>query len=445
MRIPDSIVLRTSLLFALLTATVITTMGVVVRIAVDHHFKEMDAHQLTGKLELIREALSHIHDQSSDASAQDYLARALTGHADLQVVIQDPAGQPWFRFGNNDFQNPAQSHLSMHEKIPYRELEADTPQGYHIKLGLDISHHESFFAAFEQELLMIGACGLVTMALLGFFVTRRGLAPVEDMTGLVTGISGQKLDGRLTVSTLPIELRDLASAFNAMLDRLQDSLTRLSEFSSDIAHELRTPINNLMVQAQVSLSKSRQTEEYREVLYASLEEYERLANMIADMLFLAKADNGLITPTRALIDLGKEIHSLCEFYGVVAEEKFVQLMVQGNGVCQGDVLMLRRAIGNVLSNAIQYADTNTVISIGISSDAASTEISITNQGDTIQAEQLPRLFDRFYRTDASRKRNEEGAGLGLAITQSIIKAHGGHISIRSENSVTRFDIKIPTI
>jgi len=438
---PNSIVLRTALLFALLTASVISIMGVGVRIAVDHHFAEMDQQQIAGKLELIQEILVSAQSLADQDIARSELKRALIGHHDLLVRIDDPNGQLWYEAGHHRIPETQRNAPAWTENgVPYRGRSITAANGFHITVGIDISHHEQFLNAFEWELLMIGLCGLSTMALLGFVATQRGFSPVQTMTALVARSSAKQLGDRIAVQVLPMELRELASAFNAMLDRLQDSLTRLSDFSSDLAHELRTPINNLMVQTQVSLSKPREVADYHEVLYASLEEYERLARMISDMLFLAKADRGLVTPGVEPIKLHNVFEALCEFYEEVAAEKPVQFSITGKASIHGDKLMLQRAFGNLLENAIRHSHTNGTINIKIKTVNSATNIVIENTGDNITPEQLPRLFDRFYRADSSRQRNDEGAGLGLAITQSIITAHAGNISVCSDNGVTKFDI-----
>lgn len=444
LRPTHSIVLRTALLFALLTASVITVMGLVVRTAVDDHFADMDRSQMAGKLELLQQALAGMRSPDDTPRIQQELDRALVGHHDLLVRIDDTNDQLWFQAGHDQIPSDKRTALSWEvEGTPYRGMTAMTASGYRITVGIDIGHHQQFLHAFERELLMIGLCGLSAMAVLGFLVTRRGLAPVQDMTDLVARSTAQQLGNRLTISDMPVELQELATAFNDMLDRIGESLTRLSEFSSDLAHELRTPINNLMTQTQVSLSKPRNTEEYKETLYANLEEYERLARMIADMLFLAKADHGLIIPKRETVDIGKEIHALCDFYEVLADEKSIRLDVKGQAECSGDALMLRRAFGNLLANAIQHADPHTSIAIIIERCPGTIKISITNQGNTIPPEHLPRLFDRFYRADESRTRIDDGVGLGLAITQSIINAHGGVLTATSERATTRFLVEIP--
>jgi two-component system heavy metal sensor histidine kinase CusS len=316
---------------------------------------------------------------------------------------------------------------------------------YKVALALDIAHHLEFLSAFRRSLwLAVVACILLT-ALLGWIAARRGLVPVRDMARVAHGISASRLAHRLPLDAVPAELTQLASAFNDMLGRLEDSFRRLSDFSSDIAHELRTPINNLMMQTQVALSKARSAEEYSEVLYSNLEEYDRLARMIADMLFLAKADNGLIVPRIEAIDLADEVRQLFDFYEALAEELGVRPELAGAGYLRGDRLMLRRALANLLSNALHHTPRGGTILVRIEElqPTGKISLSVENPGETIPAAHLPRLFDRFYRADASRQRSQEGAGLGLAITKSIVEAHGGEIAVRSAEGITRFEAIFP--
>jgi two-component system heavy metal sensor histidine kinase CusS len=201
-------------------------------------------------------------------------------------------------------------------------------------------------------LVVIG--GTLATGLLGWFAARRGLAPLREMKQRATEVSAQRLDQRLPVDAVPVELAELAESLNDMLARLEESFKRLSDFSSDLAHELRTPVSNLMTQTQVALSKTRSSAEYREVLESNCEEFERLSRMISDMLFLAKSENGLIVPGQETFDLADEVTALFDFYGALAEENGVTLRLEGSGQVTGDRLMLRRAIGNLLSNALRY-------------------------------------------------------------------------------------------
>ena len=237
---------------------------------------------------------------------------------------------------------------------------------------------------------------------------------------------------------VPAELAALVGALNAMLARLEVSFRRLSDFSSDLAHEFRTPVSNLMMQAQVVLSRPRDAETYREVLASSVEEYERLSRMIADMLFLAKADEGRIVPSHERLELAPLLDDLLEFHRFLAEDKAVAIVRIGDGTIHGDALMIRRAIGNLLSNALRYVPAGGWIEATVRSDAGQVRIEIANSGEPIPAEHLTRLFDRFYRVDAARTGEGGHSGLGLAIVKSIVEAHGGRVTVSSMEGATRF-------
>lgn len=447
MKITNSIVVRTSLLYALLTATVVLLMGVIIRISVGNHFIVIDNQQMQGKLELIQHLLGESPTPQALPPILQQLNNALIGHHDLTVQIQDPSSALIFNTQTTQPSLTTNHTSNLHKTAPLdtvltRTLVTTTASGYRITVTLDISQHQKFLNAFEWYLMGIGTAGTFTMALLGWFVSNRGLRPVHEMAQLAANISAQQLSERLPITSLPVELHSLALSFNAMLDRLADSLQRLTEFSSDIAHELRTPINNLMTQTQVSLTKRREADAYREILYNNLEEYERLARMISDMLFLAKSDHGLVIPHPEFVNLRQEFCAVCDFFEALAADRHITFSILGDASIQGDKSMLRRAMGNLISNAIRYSYANTTIKIELHTFQTEVTVSVENTGDAIPDNQLPRLFERFYRTDSSRQHHHEGAGLGLAITQSIIKAHGGDITISSSKSNTQFLIRL---
>lgn len=453
-----SITFRLTLFFSTASTLVLLAIGYWVGVAVEIHFEEQDRHEFETKLTLIRHALSQAHAPEALPDAARRIEDALVGHHGLAVAVVGQDGKALFATPDAALLAPlldpgddaSRPLVWMWQGESYRGILTTAQSGVaeapplRIAIALDIAHHLEFLSAFRKSLwLAVVICILLT-ALLGWIAARRGLAPVRDMARVAHGISASRLEHRLPLDAVPAELTQLADAFNEMLGRLEDSFRRLSHFSSDLAHELRTPINNLMMQTQVALSKTRSAEEYSEVLYSNLEEYDRLARMIADMLFLAKADNGLIVPRIETIDLAEEVRQLFDFYEALTEEQGVRLELAGAGKLQGDRLMLRRALGNLLSNALHHTPRGGTIRVSIGSSAAGKLcMSVENPGKTIPPAHLPRLFDRFYRVDASRHRVHEGAGLGLAITKSIIKAHGGEITVRSAEGMTSFDASFP--
>ncbi|TXH96721.1 MAG: heavy metal sensor histidine kinase, partial [Pseudomonas sp.] len=245
-------------------------------------------------------------------------------------------------------------------------------------------------------------------------------------------------------ASVPSEMRPMLEAFNAMLARLEDAFARLSGFSADIAHELRTPLSNLITQTQVTLSQPRSSEVYFEALHDNLEELQQLSQMVNDMLFLTKAEHVLL-PTRCEpLQLGQELNLLAEYYTPLAEDRQVHLSVYGEATASADRGLLRRALSNLIDNALRFTPPGGELRLTASTRVGLCRLEVANQGATIAIEQCQRLFDRFYRADPARREgNAEHAGLGLAITRSIVRAHGGEIRCESADGWTRFILELP--
>ena len=455
-----SLTSRISLLFAVAAALVLLATGLILTQVVEAHFEEEDRYELSGKLELIRNLFNHASGQKQLDRLPQQLDDALVGHQGLAVVVTDATGNIWFATSGANFprallqrcvkqpQECRSGTLHLWEGgISYRGMAVAITSGdgmpYTVAVAQDIEHHEHFMDKFKTVLGVAIALAALATAALGWIVTRWGLSPLRQVADRVAGISAERLAERLPVNGLPAELRPLATAFNAMLARLDDSFRRLSEFSSNIAHELRTPISNLMTQTQVALSSARDKDEYKEVLYSSLEEYERMAQMVGDMLYLAQAENGLLNPGQEQVDLASETRDLFDYFEAWAEEHAVALTLSGAASVVGDRLMLRRALSNLLSNAIRHTRRGDGVHVSLSRHEDTVTLAVENPGPAIPAEHLHKLFDRFYRVDPSRQRNGDGTGLGLAICKSIVEAHGGTISVTSDDQRTRFEIKLP--
>lgn len=460
---PLSLTARISLLFAVAAAAVLLATGVFLARAVEAHFIEGDRHELDGKLELIRHLVARVDGPAALDHLPGQLDDALVGHHGLAVAVVDARGHIWFATSGADFPRRLLRAGDCASDAGLDCLEGGLRQwrqGGHdyrgrvalmragdgalhtVAVALDIGHHQRFMDEFHFALGLAMTLATLATAGLGWAATRRGLAPLRQITELAAGLSADHLGRRLPESGLPGELRTLVSAFNAMLARLDDSFRRLSEFSSDIAHELRTPISNLMTQTQVALGRARSAGEYREVLQSSAEEYERLARMIADMLFLARGDNRQIAPAREAVDLAALARDLIEFHGPVAEEAGLDLELRGAASVQGDRLMLRRALSNLLSNAIRHSPEGGRVRLELVERADAAVIGVENPG-RIPAEHLPRLFDRFFTGDPARRAGGEGAGLGLAIVRAIAQLHGGRVQVEAADGRVRFEITLP--
>lgn len=456
-----SITFRLTLLFAAASTTVLLLLGLLIGDLVEDHFEEQDMDLLTGKLELIQFALQKVSTAEDLAVLPRQLERSLVGHHGLTVEVLGPGGQMLYFTPGATF--PPAFLKTTTAQAPAHPTVWNTTEGHRIRgiaatvytgiehtspavvaIATNMALHEHFMASFRIALWSVVALAALATGLLGWGAARRGLAPLHAIRQGAAGVTAHRLDYRLASDAVPVELAELADTLNAMLARLEDSFRRLSDFSSDLAHELRTPVSNLLTQTQVTLSKDRTAEEYRDILASNAEEFERLSRTISDMLFLAKSDNDLIVPSREATQLEDEVNSLFEFYEAFAEEKGISLACSGQAVVSGDRLMLRRAINNLLSNAIRHTPQGGHVEVRIGDvEEDQVYVSVENTGETIPPAHLPRLFDRFYRADASRQRFSEGSGLGLAITRSILRAHGGRAEVFSQDGTTRFDLIIP--
>jgi len=455
-----SVTTRLTLLFASVSTAVLLLLGLLVGALVERHFEEMDSDLLDGKLELVRHAIAGAQDAGGWTALQTRLDAALVGHHGLSVAIWSAAGDAVYVTAGAEF--PAALRLA--PSVPggrpekwsaadgrlQRGVSARASTGVAsaaplvIAVSTDLSHHEHFMASFRVALWSVVVVAALVSGALGWLVARKGLAPLRAICREAAGITADRLDRRLAADTVPPELAEVAQTLNAMLARLEESFRRLSDFSSDLAHELRTPVSNLLTQTQVTLSRARPLPEYQEVLASNVEELERLSRTIADMLFLAKADSDLLIPNRERVDLAHEVASLCEFYEPLAEEKQLALRCSGAAFVTGDRLMLRRAIANLLANALHHAPRQGHVAVYVEEFAGMAQVGVDNDGEAIAAEHLPRLFDRFYRADPSRQQGAEGSGLGLAITRSIARTHGGEVSVCSDAQSTRFQLRLPS-
>ncbi len=447
----NAISFRIAIIFSLSTVIILLIMGLVIHQLVMHHFETQDRTQLEGKIQLLENLLEQ--NPTNTHELNTYLKDALVGHHDLIVQIERPTGQiifssapaviktqtlvkskqaPWI-----EWEIQKKIYRGLVYKKSFNNISIPSAQ---IIVGIDTSEHQHFLNDFRRQLLYIGVVGTICLMFLSWFAAWRGLRPVQKMAKVAEGISAQHLSERLEVDSTPTELKSLAIAFNDMLDRLETAVGKLSDFSSDLAHEIRTPINNLMTQTQVCLSRSRDISTYQEILFSNLEEFERLARMVSDMLFLAKAEHGLHKANLQQVNLVKEVSALFDFYDAIAAEKGMSLKQTGQGYVEGDPSMLRRALSNLLSNSIRYGKPNSVIKIQFQKNIDTTIFTIENESSPLTSEQLNRLFDRFYRTDASRQRVEEGTGLGLAITKSILDVHGATIQADYNNGRIIFKI-----
>lgn len=451
-----SLTRRLSLLFTVVAAAVVLGLGAMFLIVTERHFVELDRMTLQDKRHLIEEILKNA---KSIEDARWRLQEALNYHEDLQVLVKGFQGDTLFESPGSGFlkqqaktqevEKKGAFGVWRHADVKFHTLSFETSPAYSasalkVLIAADTKHHMQFLNGIRNSLALYMVAAIVICGFLSWLAARQGLAPLREMKSRAAVVTGQQLNERMPVDEVPIEMADLAQELNRMLDRLQADFQRLTDFSSDLAHELRTPISNLLTQTQVVLAAKRDAATYRDCLASNAEEFQRLARMVSDMLFLAKTEGGVSLPHKEQFSARNEALALLEFYEAVAEEKQIRLRVIGDGIINGDRLMFHRAVSNLLSNALRYTPETGEVTIHISTSASMTVVEVENMGQEIDPKVLPRLFDRFYRADPSRAHpDSDGSGLGLAITRAIVEAHGGRITAISSNGRTRFTMNFP--
>lgn len=317
-------------------------------------------------------------------------------------------------------------------------------ESYILVLSADRTDDENLLYKFLLTVLTAAPLALALVSLGALLIVKISLKPVNRIRDAAITISTKNMSGRIDPATLPAELLPLCDAFNKMLDRLDDGIRRLSQFSGDIAHEMRTPLATLLGRTQVTLSQPRTHAQLLDVLENNMEEVEQLSRLVTDMLFLAQAESAQAGLEREPVQLGEVTDTVIAYMQVLAEERYIRFAASGDARIIGDAGLVKRAVTNLASNAVRYGSADSTIGINISSVGEVVKLSVSNVGPVIAAEHHSRLFDRFYRIDSARSRDEGGSGLGLAIVKAIMKLHGGSVEIiNEENQITCFSLTFP--
>lgn len=454
-RRPTSLAVRVTLLVGLVTTTMFLIAAWGIERSIERHFAQMDLAQLKAGWQSVTVALARMDPATSRPTQERKLADATAGNHDIYFLVRDAQGLPLYETTPPELSAlirdvSAADHLTLNALNVWK-TPRHTYRGLIVRNGRDtvavatvIDFHLQYLLQLQDALWAGTLLACLISVIVARLAVQQGHAPLRRISAQMRDMTTERLDVRLDPQQVPVELSDLVIAFNAMLMRIEQTFQRLRNVSADIAHELRTPVTNLTTHTQVALSKARDVDAYREVLYSNLEEFERMGTMISDMLFLAQAEQGLLRQASADVNVASEVQELFEYFEAWAEDRTVGLQLQGSaGAIRGDRPMLRRALSNLISNAIRYTPSGQSVTVSVSQSGSRVTIEVCNPGPEIKAEHLPHLFDRFYRVDPSRQRRGEGAGLGLAIVKSIVESHGGSVSVTSKNSRTCFVMHMP--
>lgn len=482
---PRSLSLRLALMFALVSVLLLGALGLYLYHALEREIAWRDDQALAGRVERMG-ALIGDSDSIAALRQRPQLYANMLGNQDSLLWVLDGAGQPLIEVNPTRLPVPvlapargvqlqdsagAGGRDASGARLAWQQVQHEG-QPLTLVAGRLLAERAQMLAAYRFKLwLALGAGALLAFGL-GWAVGLRGLRPVRTLAARAEAIDVQHLHLRLPgVEQQQVqELAQLGDALNQMLARLEDGFGRLSRFSEDLAHEMRTPLNNLMGQTELALGRPRSSDDYQALLASNLEEYQRLARMIDNMLFLARAEQPDAAVQRQAIDLHTLVAQLCDYFEGMAEERGTTLVNAAHGTLHADPQLLRRALANLVANALRYGAAGSPVQIGCALESsagsdqgsqtdktgktgqtrpkgnggAAVEISVSNQGAAIAPEHLPRLFDRFYRCDPARAEPGDSGGLGLAIVRSIVQLHGGAVRVSSDAaSGTRFTLVFP--
>ncbi|MGE5214800.1 MAG: heavy metal sensor histidine kinase [Nitrospirota bacterium] len=439
-----SIAFQLILLFTLAAALLLACgLGVVYSIVAHHAFSEDNA-VLADKVFVLS---ADLRENGPEVFGEEVTAHRAGQHTPYWIRILDSQGHAIGETPEMDRLIPTQSFPVAREaaeairmRKDYRNAgklfslvsfnEHSGGNSYSVQVAQDRSSDEQVERNFALLFIAVLFGGVVASALIAIIVTRRGLRPLRKMTESLRRIGPDQLKERIGSDGWPNELQPLAMAFDQMLKRLDDSFTRLSQFSADLAHELRTPIANMLGEAQVALTRDRSAAEYRETIESTVAECERLSRIVDNLLFVARVDAEREPIARKWFDARAAVEKIAAFYQMVADDHDVTINCSGNGQIYADPDLFERAVGNLLENALRFTAKHGAINITVSKHNSNFEVAVSDNGCGIAREHLPRVFDRFYRAESSR--SSDGAGLGLALVKSIVDLHGGSATIQSE-------------
>jgi two-component system heavy metal sensor histidine kinase CusS len=458
---PRSLAARLALLFALVCVALLGTAGIVIYRGLETQLALRDDAALVTRVDQIRTLLQ-------DANTLDLirhkprLFQNMLGNTEALLVLRFPGQAPLIEVNPGKVPIPdltpiaadapltlaAVTHTLDARNVPFIAVSAnattaDPQRSLQITAGRIMNERTRLLASYRDRIVLLVAAGAALAALAALVLVRIGLTPLRQLVQQTGSIGMTNLGARLAPAAVPRELLPLVDASNAMLDRLQTGFTRMSQLSADMAHDLRTPISNLLGQTEVALGQAR-TVDYHEALLASnFEEFQRLSRMIDNMLFLARAEHPEAAIACMQLEVAGEFERITAYFEGPAAERGLAFAVDGHGTVWADPVLLRRALANLVANAVQYADAGTVIRLVSAQDDAATVLSIENIGATIEPADLHRIFDRFYRADAARRGSAQSSGLGLAIVRTIMTLHDGQSHAASSDGMTRMTLLFP--
>ena len=449
---PLSLTLRVALLLSAVSVASFVAVGAYLYHTLQQQMRSRDDVELIVKADQVRHLIAAMPSAEAVRQGAHALKDTLYGHHDFMLKVNAADGEPLLQTSVTSRPLPQVDSVpagraltldDIHDWQPAsgigRMVRASGQAGadpVQVTLARERSDRLQVLRVYAGDLLLALGGGALLATLLGYIIVHRSMRQLRSVVAKANDISTSRMNTRLSVQDAPVELREMGEAFNAMLNRLEDGVQRLSGFAADLAHDMRTPLNTLMMETQVALSRARTAEEYQALLASNFEEYERLSRMIDNTLFLARVDNAQLALKRETLDLAAELQRIHDYFEFLAEDVGVRLSVEAEPLrASVDPVLLQRAVSNLMANALAHTPAGGTVTL--SARQLEQGVAIAAVGHGIDAAHLPHIFDRYYRADQARS---AGAGLGLSIVRAIMELHEGNVTVASRPGLTTFSL-----
>ncbi|MGY6151652.1 heavy metal sensor histidine kinase [Paraburkholderia graminis] len=456
--VPYSLLKRLTAAFAVAALVVFALMGAFLYRSLSQELQRRDDIEIIGKLAQFQQLVRDAGSIDAVKAAPAIFHEVLLSHPGVYLGIFDAQNRVLVEHVGQEHLDLAAAFSGKHaagspftceiasigsSRCIFSAATLPSHETVRVVLVRAASDRQSLLNSYRVDVLIAVALGAALVGTVGYAVTRRGLSPVKSIGRQTSRIEAHNLSERLDIHGGPVELQAIALSVNRMLDRLERAFVRLSQFSSDLAHDMRTPLANVISSSQVTLSRTRTIDEYEALIDSNIEECERLQRMIENMLFLARNENAQQLIHVVKLDATSELSRLASYFQGLAEEAGVNLAVNGNAQLSADATLFRRAVSNLMSNALDHAFAGSCVELRSFESPKYSVVEVTNRGHAIAPEHVERIFERFYRVDASRHRSARNAGLGLTIVKSIMELHRGKVEVASNDERTTFTLYFP--
>lgn len=430
---PSSIQRRLSVWLALQTLIGLSVLCVSVYVITAWNFRQKAQEELDQQARLVSHLLNERSQGGGVLSLQHKLEDYFSSHGNVSVSIGRDGAQLFSS-------TPATSGewvWADHRVAPH-----DSGSPFNVRIGIDTTQDARLLRRLGGTLALAVVLGTLLVSLTGMLLVRHGLRPLHKLAERTARITPDAASAPIDPLEFAQELRPWIAQFNALMARVEQAYSQSKAFNADVAHELRTPLANLIASAEVELARPRSAQDMQSLLVSNLEEIRRLSGIVADMLFLSRADRGESLRSRQPARLAEQACAVLEFHEASLEEAGLRATVVGDATAAVDVPLVRRALSNLLGNAIRYAAKDSTIVVAIRPWRDGAEIAVENQGLGIAPEALSRLFERFFRAASARDGSDQHHGLGLAIVDAIARMHGGKTFASCTAQVTRIGFTV---